>query len=412
MKWYHSIIAKITVVFGLALVAIVAVFISLFNHDEHKEISQMQELSRAAMRSSYDATKRDLDPLKMQEMGFILVKDPLLKEKILSLPKPPNLTVYPMRQMQDRYRMSVAVIPHGIHLYALFEKRDGGETPIFQTPYEKELFPKLLIPFAICFLLIVLYAEVIRRLLPLYKLKEEIKSFASGNYDITCKSAQKDEIGALANEFDTAVHKIKALRDARVLFLRNIMHELKTPITKGKLATEMLEQNSYTTVLHNAFRRQETLLEEFTRIEKLSADELVLDIKPYHIEDVVDCALDILEDKKEHITCKLFPVSLSVDFDLFSVALKNLLDNGMNYSSDGKVSLINDAHTITISNKGTPLEFPLERYSEPYFLEGKKQKSARGLGFGLFITWHVVRLHEMKMDYYHKEGINFFTISF
>lgn len=38
---------------------------------------------------------------------------------------------------------------------------------------------------------------------------------------------------------------------------------------------EMIEEGSYATILRNAFKRQEALLEEFTRIEKLSADELL-----------------------------------------------------------------------------------------------------------------------------------------
>ncbi len=147
--------------------------------------------------------------------------------------------------------------------------------------------------------------------MPLKTLREKIKHFANGDYDITCKSSKKDEIAALANEFDSAVIKIKSLRDSRQLFLRNIMHELKTPITKGKLAAEMIEDATYTNILQNVFKRQEALLEEFSRIEKLSADELKLDIKRYHIEDVVDYALDILDDKHENITCKLSPVELN-----------------------------------------------------------------------------------------------------
>ena len=174
----------------------------------------------------------------------------------------------------------------------------------------------------------------------------------------------------------------------------------------------MIEEGSYATILRNSFKRQEALLEEFTRIEKLSADELKLDIKPYHIEDIVDFALDILEDKKEQITCKLTPTTLNVDFELFGVALKNLLDNGINYASDGKVCIENDLHSITISNTAPALEFELERYAQPYFLEGKKQKSARGLGFGLFITWHVIRLHGMKIEYQREGEINCFIIYF
>ena len=45
-----------------------------------------------------------------------------------------------------------------------------------------------------------------------------------------------------------------------------------------------------------------------------------------------------------------------------------------------------------------------------YLLEIKKQKSARGLGFGLFITWHVIRLHGMRLEYKREGEMNHFII--
>lgn len=407
MKWYHSIITRITLIFALALLGIGAIFFSLSIHDRENTMRRMHDYTHIAVRSVFDPNVKQLDFNKLEEMGFTLIDDRKLQEKILSLPKPPQ--PFPMKRMEEKIRLGLYVVPHGIHIYAVLQKRDD-EPIILQVPFEKEIFPQILFPFLTFAFVIMLYIGIIRSILPLKTLREKIKHFANGDYDITCKSNSKDEIAALANEFDSAVFKIKSLRDSRQLFLRNIMHELKTPITKGKLAAEMIEDATYTNILQNVFKRQEALLVEFSRIEKLSADELKLDIKHYHIEDIVDFALDILEDKHENITCNLIPVELNVDFELFGVVLKNLLDNGVNYSHDHRVTLTNDLKTITVSNHAPALEFPIERYAEPYFLEGKKQKSSRGLGFGLFITWHVIRLHGMRLQYKREGEMNHFII--
>jgi len=408
MNWYHSIITKISFIFALAILGIGAIFFSLSAHERENDLRRMHDYTHIAVRSSFDNVSKQLDMSKLEEMGFLLVEDEKLAQKLSSLPKPPR--PFPLKQMEEKMRFGIYTIPYGVHIYAILQQR-GGDSIILQVPFEKEFFPRILFPFLTLSFVIFLYIGIIRSILPLKILRKKIKLFADGNYDIECTSTKKDEIAILANEFDSAVKKIKSLRDSRQLFLRNIMHELKTPITKGKLATEMLEDATYQTILQNVFLRQEVLLEEFGRIEKLSADELKLDIQTYRIDDVVDFALDILEDKKEFITCKLSPMSLHVDFELFGVVLKNLLDNGLNYASDNRVSITNDANSITISNKGVALEFPLERYGEPYFLEGKKQKTSRGLGFGLFITWHVIRLHGMKITYQREAGINHFIIS-
>ncbi|MDD3344110.1 MAG: ArsS family sensor histidine kinase [Sulfurospirillaceae bacterium] len=409
MRWYHSIITRISVIFALALLGIAAIFLSLSFHDRENHLRSMHDYSHIALRSAFDMPTRMLDHEKLEEMGLVLVKDEKLRLAILAQPRPPK--PFPLKRMEERFRLNIESVPYGKRIYTIVQRKDG-DALVFQTPYEKEFFPQILFPLAIFAFVIFLYIGILRSILPLKQLRNQVIRFADGHYDIACKSTKKDEIAALANEFDSAVQKIKALRDSRQLFLRNIMHELKTPITKGKLASEMIEDATYTTILKNVFTRQEALLEEFSRIEKLSSDELKLDIQPYLLEDIVDFALDILDDKKERITCNLTPITLHVDFELFGVVIKNLLDNGLNYANDGLVTIQNDTHTITISNRGNPLEFPLERYSEPYFLEGKRQKSSRGLGFGLFITWHVVRLHGMKITYKRHEDINAFVISF
>jgi two-component system OmpR family sensor kinase len=406
MKWYHSIVVRITLIFTLALLGISAIFFSVAQYENERDMRTMTDYSHLALRTAFDRQSQTLDTAKMEEMGFLPVTDENLKAKILKQPLPPK--PFPMKRMEERFHFRIDCVPYGLRIYTVLHHRDTDL--VFEAPLQKELMPRIVFPLLTLLFVIILYIGILRSILPLKSLKEQIKRFADGHYDITCKSTKKDEIAALANEFDAAVTKIKSLRDSRQLFLRNIMHELKTPITKGKLAAEMLEDATYTTILQNVFKRQEALIEEFSRIEKLSADELKLEMKEYHIEDVVDFALDLLDDKIEQITCRLLPIELTVDFELFGVALKNLLDNGINYATDVKVTLSNDATSITISNRAQPLEFPIERYAEPYFLEGKKQKSSRGLGFGLFITWHVIRLHGMKLEYRHEAGTNFFVI--
>ncbi len=188
------------------------------------------------------------------------------------------------------------------------------------------------------------------------------------------------------------------------------MHELKTPITKGKLSCEMIEESSYQEILKNVFKRQEVLLNEFARIEKLSANEIALNKENYSLQDIVDYSLDILNHEKKSVTCNLTSMHLHVDFELFGTALKNLLDNGINYSDDLHVEIESTQNQIIISNRGKELEFPLERYSEPYFLEGKKQQSSRGLGFGLFITVNIIKLHDMKIEYNRQKNRNIFKI--
>ncbi len=402
MKWYNSLITKITLIFALALIGVVAVLFIIHTQIKKTEIQNIHRLAEVVLQSNHNHNKIDIKALK--EAGFTLVQNNFLKQIILDR----------KRFSQSSGRMGNPHTNKRFRFKVIEYKRDFfifiGRNLIFQAPYRKDVFPKMIFPIGSILFIILLYIATIRSILPLYSLRQKVKEFSNGNYDIDCKSDKKDEIGILSNEFNNSVKKIKKIRDSRQLFLRNIMHELKTPITKGKLSCEMIEESNYQEILKNVFKRQEVLLNEFARIEKLSANEIALKKENYSLQDIVDYSLDILNHEEESVTYNLNPMLLHVDFELFGTAIKNLLDNGINYSDDLHVKIESNENQIIISNQGKELEFPLERYSEPYFLEGKKQQSSRGLGFGLFITINIIKLHNMKIEYNRQNNRNVFTI--
>ncbi len=397
MRWYNSLITKITVIFTIAIIGVGAVMYIIHNQIKEFELRSVTIYTKALLANSQKNGKLDLDIL--QQAGYIPITDDKLKDKIFSKKKP-----IPKLFKGDKY-IQLKAVAYNTYIYVIL-----GENLIFKAPHDRKIFPKILLPITVIALMLFLYIAIIRSIMPIYTLRRKVKEFANGNFDIDCKSNKKDEIGILSNEFDNSVKKIKKLRDSRQLFLRNIMHELKTPITKGKLSCEMIEQSTYQNILQNVFRRQEVLLDEFARIEKLSANELAINRKEYALQDILDFSFDILNHDIKSFTCRINPMHLKVDFELFGTALKNLIDNGVNYSDDKHVLIESNENQIIISNSGKELEFPLENYAEPYFLDGKKSKSSRGLGFGLFITLNIIRLHQMKIEYNRKNDRNIFKI--
>jgi len=398
MKWYNSLITKITLIFVLAFIGVVAVLYIIHIQIKENETKNLYQLAKIILQNG-------LDLRELEKAGFTLIDDENTK-KLIFEKKRFSRPIKRMRNQHKNQKTRFKIIEHNRSLFLIV-----GRDTVLQAPHEKSAFPKIIFPISAVLFIILLYIATIKSILPLYSLRQKVKEFADGNYDVDCSSDKKDEIAILSNEFNKSVQKIKKLRDSRQLFLRNIMHELKTPITKGKLSCEMIEKSNYQEILKNVFRRQETLLEEFARIEKLSANELDINTKEYSLQDIVDFSLDILTHDRKNVTCRLSKMNLHVDFELFGTALKNLLDNGINYSDDKHVKIESNENQIIISNSGKELEFPLENYAQPYFLDSKKAKSSRGLGFGLFITLHVIRLHEMKIEYNREKNRNYFTIN-
>ncbi len=265
----------------------------------------------------------------------------------------------------------------------------------------------ILIAILVAFLFIFLYIAITRKLSPLKKLNKQILKFAKGDMNIKITYKSNDEIGQIAQSFDNAIHHIKTLLESKNLFMRNMMHELKTPITKGRIAVEMIEdRNSKKTLIH-AFERMNELIGELAYIERITTQSFKPKLKEVSINDIIEDSLTLLLCNREQITIKTENETLITDAKLLSLALKNLIDNAIKYSEDFSTTIISDGKSIKVFSKGRSLEHPLEYYLEPFTQEEKRQK---GFGLGLYIVNNIVKRLDYKLNYCYKDGNNIFEI--
>ena len=274
-------------------------------------------------------------------------------------------------------------------------------------PYITQILYIQLIFAGIAATLLLTYIVTIRKLKPIRKIKTEIDKFANGDLDVDCKMENDNEITEVANAFDHAVGQIRELNNARRLFLRNIMHELKTPITKGRITAEMLEDGKQKERLISTFQRLEGLLNEFTAIEQISVTGQHLQKRVYRIIDIIDEAIDISMVNTGQIEQMIqSDLSIKVDFKLFTVAIKNMIDNGIKYSSDNHIKISANFKSIQFASMGAKLPNELSYYTEP-FTQGEQQ-SPQSFGLGLYIVDSILKAHNMELAYEYSNGYNIF----
>jgi two-component system OmpR family sensor kinase len=254
------------------------------------------------------------------------------------------------------------------------------------------------------------YLFLINKLSPLNKLKSSILKFSKGDLNINTSSTGKDEISEVSNEFNNAINEIRELTDSRNLFLRNIMHELKTPITKGKLIGQLINETEYKTLLKKVFERLEYLLQEFSKIEQLTSKNIELHKEDYRIIDTIDQALDILMIPKESLIFDVkSSLTVNIDFHLFPIVLKNLIDNGLKYGKSEVIVEI-DENYLAIKTKGDKLEKDFSTYLQPF--NRKYETSSEGLGLGFYITQNILKVHNLTLEYKYENEQNIFFINF
>ena len=265
----------------------------------------------------------------------------------------------------------------------------------------------ILVAILIGVLFIFLYIAIRRKLSPLKKINQKILKFARGDMNVKIKYKSDDEIGQIAQSFDNAIYHIKSLIESKNLFMRNMMHELKTPITKGRIVVEMIEDGNSKKTLIRAFERMNQLIGELAYIERLTTQNFNPELKEVSLNEIIEKSLTLLMSNRDKISISTQNTKILTDTKLLSLALKNLIDNAIKYSEDTKASIIADSNSIKVLSKGRSLEHPLEYYLEPFTQEEKRQK---GFGLGLYIVNNILNRLDYKLNYCYKDGKNIFEI--
>ncbi len=408
-----SIYNKIRIIFLVATLFTTAFFGSFFYIQKNNHIQQIQKryiqttfyLNRHFKQNRDKSIQRNIkDPnlkLFLKESDFALLRKPKRVKRILKQ----GHTVFKRKIMQSTIK--IIGVKGTMHLYIknpsyrLLLKDKQAVTFPWQT-----LFWYLS---ALLFLAL-LYVWLTRSLKPLKTLQSQIHRVADGDLTVSVKSSKQDEIAQVANAFDDALRKLESLINSRQLFLRAIMHELKTPIAKGRLLNAFLENPRQSEGYDAIFERLELLIEEFSKIEQMLSSSYRAKLANYSALDIVEQALELMildeTEMAQHVTLiHEGSYRLHTDFKLLALAIKNLIDNAIKYSPDHKVTIRIDTNGILISNRGPQFTHSLAPYLEPF--HGQKH----GLGLGLYIVQNSIKMLSLTLEYQYQEEENRFRIT-
>ncbi len=251
-----------------------------------------------------------------------------------------------------------------------------------------------------------LFILILQRLRPLRRLRRKIAAFGAGEMDVCFALDGIDEIAMIGNELEHTQEKIHALIESRTLFLRNIMHELKTPIAKGRIAAKMIKEEKHQHRMETIFLRLEELITEFALIEEVTAGFGHIEKKEYRLIDLIDGAIDMAMADYDSVWVEIDAAyKIRVDYRIFVTAIKNMIDNAIKYSPNHQVKISVKHHEIIFENAGEKLQKPLSFYVEPFT---KDRPSKDSFGLGLYLVEAILHSHGMVLGYEYDDGINKF----
>ena len=237
-------------------------------------------------------------------------------------------------------------------------------------------------------------------------LKQGVEAFGAGDLRRRVAEEGTDEIGTLAASFNRTAARIQALVVSHQSLLANASHELRSPLTRLKMAVAMLEDPAGDEPAAADPARQALKREIHTNIAELDAlvDEVLLASRLEGAEDLgrreaVDLSALVAEEGSKVGAALEGPATVPVQGieRLLRRAVRNLLENARRYGSDSiEMTLQQRAGQteLRICDRGPGVpDAYRERIFEPFFrLPGHAEREG-GVGLGLALVRQIAHHH-------------------
>ena len=218
---------------------------------------------------------------------------------------------------------------------------------------------------------------------------------------------------------------MKVLDDSRSEFVSNVSHELKTPMTSMKvLADSLVGQQGISEELYQDFLqditreidRENKIITDLLNLVRMDRNSPDIQIEETNINDLIGLILKRLRPiaAKRGIEIALEsykPIIAQVDQTKFTLAISNLVENGIKYNQENgwvHISLNTDNTYFFVkvqdSGIGIPEEDQGQIFERFYRVDKSHSREIGGTGLGLAITRQAVLMHHGAIRVYSREG--------
>jgi signal transduction histidine kinase len=284
-----------------------------------------------------------------------------------------------------RFRAFNATLPDGSHLVAYVRRP-------FEPPRANLIIAFLVIAAVVGVAAYPVVRNLTRRL---DAVRRGMEAWGGGALSVRAHLAGSDEIAAVARTFNQAADRVEALVTSQKALLANASHELRSPLARLRMATEIFTLNPSDATRNEIFRNLaelDELVGEILLKSRLGSDQ------PMPLDQQVDL-LALAAEEAAAINAEVEGGSLIVDGSekLLRRAMRNLLQNAARHGRPPvTISLArhSDLATITVRDHGDGLKpDEMDRIFEPFFRPAGRSESDGGWGLGLALVAEIARLH-------------------
>jgi signal transduction histidine kinase len=246
------------------------------------------------------------------------------------------------------------------------------------------------------------YAVQRRLLRPVRWLDEGVARLSAGHLYVSLPVVSRDEFGALTVAFNRMVRQVAQMVQARDQLLLDVSHELRSPLTRLKVALEFVPEGENRAHIAADISEMELMIAELLELERLRNGRGIRMVR----QDLLPILHEVagsFRDKWPGVRVIAIEreIFLNIDGDKLRTVLRNILENAFKYSLpdsrpvEVSTSQNGDMTVVRVSDDGPGIpDSDMESIFEPFFrVDRSRSKKSGGYGLGLSICKRILEAH-------------------
>ena len=245
---------------------------------------------------------------------------------------------------------------------------------------------------------------ILRRMLrPVADISQGVKRMGAGELDYRIPQRANNDLGTLVGSINTMASDIEKMLDAKRQLLLGASHELRSPLTRARIATEMLPESGNKQRLTEDLHEMEKLIADLLESEKMNQGHAVLSKSMTNLRHLIDEVCTELGAADSIIEVSAALPEVDIDRTRIKLLLRNLIGNATTYGGPAPcriyatISGTAPAQTLTLSvadtGPGIDAEH-IEQLTEPFYrTDESRTRSTGGFGLGLYLCRLIAEAH-------------------
>jgi two-component system sensor histidine kinase CpxA len=316
--------------------------------------------------------------------------------------------------------------PNGTHyLYAWHQPPSTNPHPQRRWNLLHFAFPQLPVAIAVggltTFVLVLLFTR------PIVRMRKAARALAGGDLTVRVEQSpsaaaqsNSDEFQGLVHDFNHMAERLESLVDAQKLLLRDVSHELRSPLARLSVALELAHDDTNPALTQHLSRiereadKLNQLIGQLLTLSSMEARENTSAFQPLSLNQLCRQLLPDAEYEAQQHSCTVTLVeenqcTIRGNPDLLYRAIENVVRNAIRYTDtntevtirisetvlDASQSAARRFATIEVTDHGPGIpESELAHIFRPFYrVDEARNSHTGGFGVGLAITERAVRLH-------------------